>query len=480
MPATYTRGILDLTSQPASVNPSVPSANRPRLSYAERLKGSTTTSSDANRPFYPVPDSVVPEITMEVREEYWDESLWLNSLKLHLTGRNAAGISRDAVRAALLAVGVNPKDIVDLWRGEISHQINLSFKTEGGVMACLTADTIDLPNGVKGNFLHANRTLADIKVHWVPACFSDRAFSELFDKVCTVREVRTLYDENGIHTGVRTLRVEMARGTLPQIPHLIHTKEGHRFLVTVKGRQPKCLGCGALGHTRSDCPQSWAGQQRRRQGQQQQKQQQQAPKMTSLGHVPVTRTSAATKTPATTPRGQDAAGTAATDARPVQPAQPAHPPQQTEPAQPAKPTKPAKPAQPTKTDQTTRPLLPVELPQGGDSTQAAGSPPDGPMTDSEVTAASDDFIPCGQTRFRSTHEMESSASLEAIHQGLPTPRPARQVGPTMKRGPDDTEEDTGLKRKCVDEAEELMDSQSDFEPGGNKFFTPGESGDSQC
>ena len=416
---------------------------------------------------------------MEVREEDWDESLWRNSLKLHLTGRNAAGISRDAIRAALLAVGVNPKDIVDLWRGEISHQINLSFKTEGGVMACLTADTIDLPNGVKGNFLHANRTLADIKVHWVPACFSDRAFSELFEQVCTVREVRTVYDENGAHTGVRTLRVETARGTLPQIPHLIHTKEGHRFLVTVKGRQPKCLGCGALGHTRSDCPQSWAGQQRRRQGQQQQKQQHQAPRMTSLGHVPETRPSAATKAPATTPRGQDAAGTAATDARPVQAAQPAQPPQQTEPAQ------PSKPAQPTKPDHTTRPLLPVELPQGGDSTQAAGSPPDSPMTDSEVvpdtqlTTASDDSIPCGQTRFRSTQEMESSP-LVARHQGLPTLTsvPARQAVPTKKRGPEDTE-DTGLKRKCVDDAEELMESQSDFEPGGNKFFTPGESGDSQ-
>ena len=142
---------------------------------------------------------------MEMRDEHWDESLWHNSLKLHLTGRNAASISRDAIWAALLAVGVNPKDIVDLWHGEISHQINLSLKYEGGVMACLTANTIDLPNGVKGNFLHANRTLADIKVHRVPACFSDRAFSELFEQVCTVREVRTLYDENGTHTGVRTL-----------------------------------------------------------------------------------------------------------------------------------------------------------------------------------------------------------------------------------------------------------------------------------
>ena len=384
LPNGVNRGILDLTSQPASVNPSAPSANRPRLSDAVRLKGRTATTSDVNRPFYLVPDSVVPEITMEVREEHWDKSLWRNSLKLHLTGRNAAGISRDAIRAALLAVGVNPKDIVDLWRGEISHQINLSFKTEGGVMACLTADTINLPNGVKGNFLHANRTLADIKVHWVPACFSDRAFSELFDQVCTVREVRTLYDENGIHTGVRTVRVETARGTLPQILHLIHTKEGHHFLVTVKGRLPKCLGCGVLSHTRSNCPQSWARQQHRRQGQQQQKQQHQAPRMTSLGHIPGTRPSTTTK--ATT-------GTATTDARP---------------ASPADPVRRAHQARPDDCCQSSSP-------KGGDSTQRAGSPPDSPMTDSEVVpdtqlmAASDDSIPCGQTRFHSMQEMELSS-----------------------------------------------------------------------
>lgn len=90
---------------------------------------------------------------MNVRDEHRDESLWRNSLKLHLTGRNAAIISCDAIRAALLAVGVNPKDTDDLWRGKISHQINLSFKTEGGVMSCLTANTIDLPNGVNQGIL---------------------------------------------------------------------------------------------------------------------------------------------------------------------------------------------------------------------------------------------------------------------------------------------------------------------------------------
>ena len=83
----------------------------------------------------------MPKVMMNVRDEHRDESLWRNSLKLHLTGRNAAIISCDAIRAALLAVGVNPKDTDDLWCGKISHQINLSFKTEGGVMSCLTANT---------------------------------------------------------------------------------------------------------------------------------------------------------------------------------------------------------------------------------------------------------------------------------------------------------------------------------------------------
>ena len=50
--------------------------------------------------------------------------------------------------------------------------------------------------------------------------------------------------------------MEIRRENLPKIPNLIKTEEeGLHFLVTVKGRQPKCLGCGALGHTRSDCPQ---------------------------------------------------------------------------------------------------------------------------------------------------------------------------------------------------------------------------------
>ena len=98
------------------------------------------------------------------------------------------------------------------------------------------------------------------------------------------------------------------------------------------------------------------------------------------------------------------------------------------------------------------------------------------MTDSEEVpdTASDDSIPCGQTRFRSTQEMQS---LEARHQGLPTctPVPVRQAWPTQKRGPDDTDKDSGLKRKCVDEAEDglaVTGNRLDFEPEGGQVFHP--------
>ena len=72
---------------------------------------------------------------------------------------------------------------------------------------------------------------------------------------------------------------------------------------------------------------------------------------------------------------------------------------------------------------------------------------------------------------------------QARHQGLLplVPGPTRAAYKKQKRV-SDVSEDIALKRQCVplDSDEETMDSQeTDFESGGNKFFTPGESGNSQ-
>ena len=470
----YSRGIHDISNGlpvSTSTNPSTAgNPSQPRLWYAERLKANGTAAKEKQLS-YPVPNSTVSEVSVKLTPADREDSLWESSLKIHLTGRNAAGISRDALRAALVAVGINKQDIVALWRGEVGHEINVTFSSEGAGIACPNADTIELPNGVKGNFLHANRTLADVKVHWVPALSKNQLFVRLFEQLGTVRDARTVEDDSGLQTGVRTIRVEMARENLPKIPHLIKTEEeGLRFLVTVKGRQPKCLGCGVLGHTRSDCPQSSGGYPRRRPGQQQQL----PTKMTSLGHVPGRRPPAAMQhttttedTSRTTTEGQgEAAG--ATD------------PPSSQPDQPPKPDHPSKPdqtddLQPDKSSQDS---------QGGDKSKAADSDLEFSQSeeipDTQQTAASDDSIPCGQSRFRSTQEMELT---QARHQGLPplVPGPTRAAYKKQKRV-SDVSEDIALKRQCVplDSDEETMDSQeTDFESGGNKFFTPGESGNSQ-
>ena len=94
--------------------------SQPRLWYAERLKANGTAAKE-NQLSYPVPDSTASEVSVKLTPADREDSLWESSLKIHLTGRNAAGISRDALRAALVAVGVN-----NLWRGEVGHEINVT------------------------------------------------------------------------------------------------------------------------------------------------------------------------------------------------------------------------------------------------------------------------------------------------------------------------------------------------------------------
>ena len=113
----YSRGIHNISNGvpvSSSTNPStVGNPSQPRLSYAERLKANGTAAKE-NQLSYPVPNSMAAEVSVKLTPANYEDSLWESSLKIHLTGRNAAGISRDALRAALVAVWVNQLDIVAL------------------------------------------------------------------------------------------------------------------------------------------------------------------------------------------------------------------------------------------------------------------------------------------------------------------------------------------------------------------------------
>ena len=86
---------------------------------------------------------------------------------------------------------------------------------------------------------------------------------------------------------------------------------------------------------------------------------------------------------------------------------------------------------------------------------------------------------------------EREQLTEARHQGLPLvmdsqPTHQAQVKNKRQSDSDSDQHDVGQKRPCRPDNEDndreeemLITQESEVEPGGNKFFTPGESGGSQ-
>ena len=95
----------------------------------------------------------------------------------------------------------------------------------------------------------------------VPGFTTNQLFLIIFVPLGKVREMQNLEDEEQLHCGIRLLKMEVPCENLDQILRSIETDEGQRFLVTVRGRQPKCLSCSALGHTRNQCHHTYKGQQ---------------------------------------------------------------------------------------------------------------------------------------------------------------------------------------------------------------------------
>lgn len=270
------KGILDLAS---TAGASKGTEQTPRLSYADRLRG--TQASTTNQPSF-FPPSSVGVWKIKLQEGDIDGTLKQRSLKLHLTGRNATGLSQEAIFAALMGIGIAKREIYALW------EVNLTFRSEASVDTCLMEDTLDLPNNVSRTFSPSSGSVVDIRIHWVPAQVSDQVFVRLFQGLGKIRGIHSFENERGVKTGVRSLRLEIAKHRQHEIPYLISMEEeGAQFLVTVRGRAHQCLGCGQIGHTRSFCPRTTRGQQ---QIQRHKVQQQVASKMTSLGEVARQRT----------------------------------------------------------------------------------------------------------------------------------------------------------------------------------------------
>ena len=186
--------------------------------------------------------------------------------------------------AAIHSLEIDDKDILSMWKGESSTDINVTFRTKEAMETCLGARSIQLPYGVTGCFLHEHQAMVDVKVHWVPPYISDGYLTEYFESLGRELEIRQLNDERGRHLGVRAVKLQMPKDHLDQLPHVISTDDKDiRFLLTVRGREPKCLGCGANGHVWAECPRT---SRPRATTQQRRTTERPATKLTSLGSVP--------------------------------------------------------------------------------------------------------------------------------------------------------------------------------------------------
>ena len=297
--------------------------------------------------------------------------------------------------------------------------------------------------------------MVEVKVHWVPPYISDGCLTEYFESLGRVLEIRQLKDERGRCLGVRAVKLQMPKDHLDQLPHVISTDDKDiRFLLTVRGREPKCLGCGANGHVRAECPRT---SRPRAPTQQRRTTERPATKLTSLGSVPSHQPRPAAddvslrpqQTPATTKENS------------------------------THPDPPSLPSSPVVEVPETQDLPPHEnsLPDTQDNTLLDEFPPPSSQT-STVPDSQTSHIPCGQTRYRPTQE---TTLTEARHPSLPfTPTPPRRTDNKAKRQKTDCVSVWETpKRPCSAELADRMEAEDSFEPGGNKFFTPGESSESQ-
>ena len=122
-----------------------------------------------------------------------------------------------------------------------------------------------------------------------------------------------------------------------------------------------------------------------------------------------------------------------------------------------------------------------------------------PQLTQDLSQQSTDSLQCGQTTYRTTQDIEASQARHAGLSQMLVPGPTGKAEPKhpknkkeldKRKAENDDSESDATKRMCVEdtiihpgsesEDESFMDSQeTDLEPGGNKYFTPGESDGSQ-
>ena len=198
-----------------------------------------------------------PELHFEGYEkDYINEDRLQRIVKFQATGYRS-GCSSGEMLNALIAKGVEPEDIVGIYKVSPSDSVySVLFKFTD--IADLVVSWGSLLAG-KASFdsMKLNEQVVNVRVHWLPLFYDNSILREIlsdYGEILEFKMLKAAHEKVVVLDGVREVKMRVDEVKKHAIPHIVHFNSGQSVLLTMAGRPPYCLKCKTVGHVRGNCP----------------------------------------------------------------------------------------------------------------------------------------------------------------------------------------------------------------------------------
>lgn len=168
--------------------------------------------------------------------------------------------SRQNILDAIVNVGVRSCYIESVGQMRFNNSWNITLTTDTAfdTLAKLQSLVVD------GETAYVN-TLSQVsvrgRIHWLPWHINLKDVQDALPTGCNIKGCQNIIVGEGEHEGVFDLvrQVTFTAAKMADIPYSLMVQsplddEPVLCLITIRGRKPKCLKCGQIGHVGKNCP----------------------------------------------------------------------------------------------------------------------------------------------------------------------------------------------------------------------------------
>lgn len=150
---------------------------------------------------------------------------------------------------------VNPAEYEAVYKCGEGKEWYIQFRSEDPVLRLGDSGTLSLQDGVNVTITRIDRRKIDFRIHWYPLFMNTAVLFQFMNSIgrqCRMDRMTKNVKGVEIQSGVLQGSMIVSEKEYSRIPYrqVIH---GREVLITINGRQPKCLKCGEYGHNRSKC-----------------------------------------------------------------------------------------------------------------------------------------------------------------------------------------------------------------------------------